>query len=492
MIRRTLVVFSLSLAIASPIRAQSSQTPPATSQQPSRAAPPLTFYVRDWTRIESWRFFEPKPGGGDPNYTDIATRLQIGIERHAKKYDLTGAIQFVQFGGLPTHASGPGALGTGALYYDQGGGRTDSHGLYLRYLNGRLKDIVLGWSIQAGRMAYVSGNESPSGDPKIESVKRQRVDSKLLGEFEWALYQRGYDGVRTDVDRRAFHATAGAFHPTQGGFEHDAGAEMSDIAVYTGLIATKPGRPLRHSDWETFAIRYDDSRFVRARPDNSGKTASRVDVHISTFGTMLIGAYPIAKDRQLDVLGWVAAQTGDWYGQDQRAVAATLEGGLQWASFAWKPWLRGGYTHASGDANPADNTHGTFFQILPTVRKYSLSATYAVMNLDDAFVQLLATPRPPLSIRADLHRLSLAEASDRWYFGSGATQNSGTVFGYATRPSQGRRNFGTVTEGSVDYRINRHWSVNGYVGLIRGGDVVAANFAGKTLFFGYFENVVAF
>ena len=33
-----------------------------------------------------------------------------------------------------------------------------------------------------------------------------------------------------------------------------------------------------------------------------------------------------------------------------------------------KPWLRAGYYYGTGDNNPSDNKHGTFFQILPTAR----------------------------------------------------------------------------------------------------------------------------
>jgi len=44
-----------------------------------------------------------------------------------------------------------------------------------------------------------------------------------------------------------------------------------------------------------------------------------------------------------------------------------LEGGYQPKILpALKPWLRGGYYYGSGDGNPNDNRHGTFFQILPT------------------------------------------------------------------------------------------------------------------------------
>lgn len=467
--------------------------PPAAAQ----SAPPapnqavVTAYVRDWTRIEMWSFFEPKPGGGDPDYAFIANRLQFGVERRTRRYDLVAAGQYVEIGGLPSNAVGPGPLGTGPLYFDQGNATSHSQSVYLRYLNLKVKDILPGWSVQAGRMAYTSGSESPSGDPKIESVKRQRVDSKLLGEFEWSHYQRGYDGVRSDIDRPSWHATGAVFHPTQGGFENQANVDITDIAVYAGAFSTKP-KAVRHTDFTAFAIRYDDDRAVRARPDNSGKTAAGVDVHISTFGGTAIWAYAPAPSHQFDLLGWFAGQTGDWYGQTHRALAATGEAGVQWTSVPWKPWLRGGMTHASGDDDPNDGTHGTFFQILPTVRKYSLSATYSVMNLNDAFVQLLASPRPQMSLRLDIHQLSLPSAADRWYFGSGATQQSGTVFGYATRSSAGATGLGTVVEGSADYRFNRHFSVNGYLGGIHGGDIIAQTFAGARLLFGYLETVIQF
>ena len=483
---------ALSLFILSQTVPGLAQTAAPSAGNTGSAAPATSVYVRDWTRVEMWHFFEPKPGGGDPGYVDISSRLQAGFEHKTEKYELSGALQFVQFGGLPTAAVGPGPLGTGPLYYAQGGNHTDSRGLYLRYLNAKLKDITPGWSIQAGRMGYTSGAESSSGDVRIEAVKRQRVDSRLLGEFEWSLYQRAYDGVRTDVDQKHSHITAAAFHPTQGGFENNGNVDIADISVYAAQFAMKPNAMLRHSDWEVFAIRYDDTRAVAARPDNSGRTASEVRVHVTSVGTMLAGVYPVAAGRHLDVLLWTAAQTGDWYGQDHSALALTAESGLQWSTAPWKPWIRGGFTYASGDSNASDQKHASFFQVLPTVRKYSLSATYSLMNLRDTFVQLLATPRSNLTLRVDLHRLTLANGADRWYVGSGATQSSGTTFGYATRASNGYTGLGTATEGSVDYHVNRHWSMNGYIGCIRGGSVVTALFAGQTLAFGYVENVLQF
>ena len=81
---------------------------------------------------------------------------------------------------------------------------------------------------------------------------------------------------------------------------------------------------------------------------------------------------------------------------------------------------------------------------------------------------------------------------DGWYFGSGATQNTGTIFGFGSRPSNGAKDLGTVIEGSATYTVTPHWSVNGYAGFIKGGAVVRRSFAGDRLTFAYFENVFSY
>lgn len=467
----------------------------AGAEQPAGGSPPrapqgVSFFLANWTRAEYWRFFEPARGGGDPTYGDVANRLQFGLRRTSRRYDLLAAGQYVKFGGLPTSASGPGPLGVGAVYFDHSG-RRDSRQLYLRYLTLRLRDLAPGLTLQIGRMGYTSGAEASSGQLKIEAVKRQRVDSRLLGEFEWSLYQRGFDGVRVDWDRPAWHATAAAFRPTQGGFEEVAGITIDDIDVVAGTWSFRPGRPLPRTDWQLFTFRYSDHRRVTARPDNTGRRATRVDVDVTTFGTTLVGAYPWG-DGEADLLFWLAVQTGSWYELAHRAQSMALEAGYQWAKTPGRPWVRAGWLRASGDEDPADGRHGTFFQMLPTVRKYSLSATYSQMNLVDVFAQAWLAPHPRTTVRLDLHRIGLATQADLWYSGSGATQEEGTVFGYAGRPSRGATTLGTVTEGSVDVRLSRRWSVNGYVGVIRGGEVVRRTFAGRWLVFAYVENVLQF
>ena len=464
------------------------QAPNATPPPAPTPTPTWTWNLVNMTRVESWQFFEPPRSGGDPDYAFVANRLRVSLTGRWKHFDFSTAVQYVQFGGLPSDAVGPGALGTGALYY-QHSGDTSSHGLYPRTLNLRVR-LPHGVTLQAGRFAYVSGAEAPSGTPKIEAVKRSRIDSRLVGEFEWSLYQRSFDGVRADVDRKGWHATGSWLRPTQGGFEEETGKSLGDVDLVTGVLALRPDVALPGTDLSLFAYRYDDDRAVAARPDNSGLTASRVDVGITTVGAAAVGAASAAGG-ELDYLAWVAAQTGSWYGQSHRAWSLAAEAGYQWKNARWQPWVRGGYLHASGDEDPSDDRHGTFFPMVPTVRKYSMTTAYSTMNLDDLFAEVIVTPATRLTARVDVRRLWLAEAADRWYAGSGATQRTGTLFGYTGRPSGGSADLAPfVMESAADVALARHWSANAFFGAIRGGDAVASSFQGRWLRFFYLENVV--
>lgn len=69
--------------------------PPLHAQSAQGNTPRTTVFVRNWTRAESWRFFEPRPDGGDPTYGDVANRLQVGFQRVTKRYEFLGAMQYV-------------------------------------------------------------------------------------------------------------------------------------------------------------------------------------------------------------------------------------------------------------------------------------------------------------------------------------------------------------------------------------------------------------
>ena len=134
------------------------------AQGASTASPSAltTWTLRDWSRVEIWRFFEPPAGGGNNKYAFGANRLLAGVQHNGVKYDVTAALQYVHFVGLPGNAVGPGPLGVGAVYYAHAG-RSDSHQVYLRYANIRLKRVVPAVVVQIGRMPYSIGRRSRLG-----------------------------------------------------------------------------------------------------------------------------------------------------------------------------------------------------------------------------------------------------------------------------------------------------------------------------------------
>jgi len=471
-------VIILSLAVVVPAAAQT----PVTS---GPAAPAWAWLAQDTFRVESWGFFEPPPGGGDPDYTFSGNRLLLQGRYTAPRFDVRLAAQHVILMALPETASGPGPFGTGALYYDQAGRERNPQQLYLRYASLRLKNVVSDLSFELGRQGYNSGAEAASEAP-IEAVKRQRLDARLVGEFEWSLYQRSFDGVRADYARNTLRVTGTAFMPTQGGFAQEAGRTMTDLVVAGATVDLLPSPARPHTQLQGFVWRYDDDRAVTGRPDNSGQSATRADVGVTTVGGSVVGVYP-ARGGRVDVLGWVAAQTGSWYGDSHAALAFAGEAGYQWTGVRSSPWLRGGLLYTSGDDDGSDSTHGTFFPMLPTMRRFSQTTVYSTMNLQDLFAQVIVRPTSSVSARLDVHQLWLSSAADRWYAGSGATLSTGTGFGYAGRPSNGSTDFGTSIEGSASWTITPAWSVNGFAGFINAGPVVTGTFQDDALHFVYVE-----
>ncbi|MBM3770700.1 MAG: hypothetical protein FJW27_05320 [Acidimicrobiia bacterium] len=387
-------------------------TQPQSSSTPSKV-PTWRVSAVNLIRAESWRYFEPRPGGGDPEYTFLADRFRLDVRGRWPRAELTIGVQYVDMAGLPDGAIGSGPLGTGALCFDQGGRQVNSSEAYLRFANVRFGNLRPGIGLQVGRMGYTSGAEAPSGVPKLEVLKRQRLDARLVGEFEWSIYQRVFDGVRVDVTKPGWRATAVVFAPTQGGFARAGNTTMVDVLVAGATLSSRPASGAgARTQFQGFGWQYRDRRDVTQRPDNSGLvSANGVAIDVTALGGTLLGAYPAGRD-EADLLLWGAAQAGRWYGNDHRALAVVGEAGYQWTSAPWRPWIRSGLFHASGDGDARDSTHGTFFPMLPTVRRFSQTTAYGTMNLRDIFVQAQARPRATLALRLDVRRLDLVSAAD--------------------------------------------------------------------------------
>jgi len=167
-----------------------------------------------------------------------------------------------------------------------------------------------------------------------------------------------------------------------------------------------------------------------------------------------------------------AGQLGDWYELDQQAYALAAEAGYQFTNVFAKPWVRAGYYIGSGDDNPHDGDHETFFQMAPGTRKYNLLPYCDLMNNEDLFVQLITQPLEKLTLRMDYHILRINEENDRWYMGSGPTQRNGRIFGYIGRPANGDSDLAQELDFLLNYKVNPHCTLMLSYSHIFGGDVV--------------------
>lgn len=410
------------------------------------------------TRLESWSFFTPRINGGDPDYTLLGNRATLAMRAEGRRFAMNGAVRYAQLVGLPREAIGPGPLGAGALYF-AASRNPAAYQLYIKGMSLRVKNLAGALSIEGGRMAYESGEGTAFA-------------GRLLGNAEWTIFERSFDGVRVDYTRPHWQAQASFFMPTQGAFEESANPTIQRVQV-TNARWTSGGV-------EVFAHRYRDTRGVRVRPDNSARIASGVDVDVRTLGAAFGRSFGRA-----DLNVWGALQRGHWYRDPHRASSGVAEFGYRLRpSLA----LNGGASYASGDANGLDDRHHTFFPMLPTTKPDAFEGTFAQMNLRDLYGRVTAQPRRALSLRGEVHHLALVTEGDRWYGGTGATALRGEYFGFSGRNALGATGLGTSFVIGADVSLAKYWTAGASLTLMRAGDVVSRQFAGNWLHVFAIEN----
>ncbi len=310
-------------------------------------------------------------------------------------------------------------------------------------------------------MEYVDGLEAlrSSDGKKFNTLKNMRLSDRMISPFDWSAFGRSFDGATGGYQNENLNFTSAFLLPTQGGWEKDFGETIEDIEIQAATLTLAKEFGIPNTESAFFYYRYSDNRTVVQRVDNvQSFSATGVDLDIQMAGGHLLGLYP-AGSVQADLLLWGGLQWGDWYEFNHRAYAFSAEAGFQFTEVLFKPWVRLGYSSGSGDTDSGDKDHETFFQMAPGTRKYQLLPFYDFMNSRDVFTQLILKFRENLLFRMEWHQISLSESEDRWYMGSGPTQESGSVFGYIGRPSGGDRNLASEWDMIADYEINKFFKM---------------------------------
>jgi hypothetical protein len=401
---------------------------------------------------------------------------------------LTLEMQDTELANVPEDASlAPplGNLGAGATYFANT--RQSPQGeLFLK--QGHLTLQGAGVTATLGRFEYRDGLETTPADPALALLKRTRIAERLVGPFDFTHVTRSFDGGRVVWEDPTWNVTAWGARPTQGGYEVSANTDVSDVWL-SGIAATlKRLRGVTSPvDARLFYLFYRDTRSDVVKVDNrplAVREADRQPIGINTGGAHAIGRFA-AGPGAFDLLLWGALQAGHWGALDHAAWAYAVEGGYQLAGVPLTPWLRLGYDRSSGDADPEDDKHRTFFQVIPTPRIYAQTPFYNLMNSGDLFLELMLRPHERVFVRTDWHWLQVTEGDDLWYQGGGVTKRS--TFGYAGSPAGGQRDLGQLLDVTVTVALLKQLTLGTYFGHVFGGDVIGASFAGSDANYGYVE-----
>ena len=467
---RTVLTTVCLLAAPAPSAVAQTSAPP-----PLRVGGDVVFSTAIRSRTYDWNFFGDTPNG---DYTYQGTQVRFGIARTRKAYDWQIEFEVPFLINLPTTAVQPppqGQLGLGASYYAANNSSENPASIFLKQGYIRFKGLgVEGQSLKVGRFEYNDGLETTPRNGTLAALNRDRVSQRVLGNFGFSDVLRSLDGGQYVFNTPRLNFTAVAARPTEGVFQVNGWNELH-INVFYGALTGQGGSEKNPSLWRVFALGYNDYRAYGSglvKTDNrsaAAKVADTEHINIGTYGGNFL-QLATTQAGPVDLMFWGVLQAGSWGTLSHRAGAMAAEIGWQPSGLpGLKPWIRAGYDYTSGDSNPTDDKHGTFFQVLPTARIYARMPFFNLMNNVDAFGEFIFRPLSRLTIRSDVHALSLADGHDLWYSGGGAFQPNS--FGFNGRPSNGHTSLATLYDVQGDITLNPHVALTLYYGYAHSGDV---------------------
>ena len=463
-----LKIFLASIALFLLVSSAAAQSDPAP---PPLQIGSVTFSGSIRERYEVWDWFKPVKGENFYGYS--GTVIRFGFSQTHQNLDWNLELEAPILLGLPSTAVQPapaGQLGLGANYY--AANDKNKYAAFIFLKQGYLRFKGDHNSLQAGRFEFTDGSEVKPTDPTLASLKNDRIGQRLLGTFGFSDVLRTMDGLHYAFSDGPWNFTAVSAIPDRGVFQVDGWGWVDTPISYVALThQLNVGEG--HAEWRVFGLYYHDDRGV-VKTDNrsAAKAADHGSIDIGTYGGHFIVASPTSAGT-FDLLGWGVLQSGRWGLLTQRSAAGSLEAGWQ-PTFASsvRPWLRAGFDYSSGDGNPNDGTHGTFFAVLPTPRVYARFPFFNSINNSDVFGEVMLRPNKNLTIRSDVHDLFLSNSNDLWYTGGGAFQP--WTFGFSGRPSNGKTGLAALYDISADYKWRYGVSLGLYFGYAQGHDVIKA------------------
>lgn len=448
---------------------------------------PVSITVLQRTRVDVFQWFTATPNA--ETYAYLESLLRVGIAQKHKAFDWQLELTQPSELFLPSDAVSPvaaqGQLGLGGTYYAANNNQTENAAAALKQGFIRFHGSTPGTSLRIGRFEFFDGQETTPKNPELQFLQTNRIAQRLVGNFGFSNAQRSFDGADAHYDGKTWDFTAMAARADQGVFNMNANPELNVDLQY---LAFSKYDFSNHFLWRVFAVGYHDGRTGLTKTDSralSVRQADHKNIRLGSYGANFLTSIPAGAGK-FDLLAWGVLQNGQWGLLHHHAGAIAVEAGYHATQLPSAPWVRAGFLRSTGDSNPSDDQHNTFFQVLPTPRVYARFPFYNMMNSKDQFIQLLDKPAKHLALRSDVHFLQLTSSKDLWYQGGGAFDNK--VFGFVGRPANLHSSFASVSDLSADYQLTKCLALSAYYAHAWGKSVIAAIYpVGHTAQYGYVE-----
>ena len=416
------------------------------------AGPEIDVPIDLQARWETW----DSPSGNPDLESDFdywKLRARVGLDLKWEHWNLHGVLQGASGHGLHENA----AFGIGKVYVDANDGDTDPSMVGIAEASVGYRSERFRMTL--GRQGWKEGLEILTGVPHLDQVKKVRLSERLVGTWDWTNVGRRYDGFTFGVDFGAADLSGLALRPLAGGVNYiDAFEQLDDLNLYGLTLTGRYGKWIPSGELRLFGLYYDDGR-------PGAVAAAGGDIKITTLGASLL----LGNERR-DLMLWTAFQRGDWGPIDQEAWAFIVEGGYSFPDAPASPGIRVGIAQASGGDRAAD-THGTFFNLLPTNHKFYGSIDFsAFSNLQDIYLLVLLKPGAKSSARLGLHTFALDDTRDAWWGGAGAFDEE--RLGYLIRrPAEGD----TFSSDSLGYEFDAQFNYSFKLGFGLGAGLAFFN-----------------
>ncbi len=287
------------------------------------------------------------------------------------------------------------------------------------------KPIGLPFDIRLGRQQLSFGNE------------------RLVGKYDWHNVGRAFDAmnVQWGSEQQRLNLWLAQVR------DHTTPAVARNQEFAGAYFISQRLLPITIDTY--WLLLYDARNFESianpATPGRQDEPSETLTIH--TLGLRLSRAS--GRYLQFDLEG--AYQFGARGFQDLHAYGFALETSYTFGS-KWRPMLRAGYVHGSGDEQIDDDKSETFANLFPNAHGFLGAMDYASWsNISAPYFGLDFSPREKLSFGAAWYLLGLENDRDAWYRAGGFNIGTPQEFYRKAVPGAGKR-LGQEVDLHLDYR----------------------------------------